>query len=228
MKTSFKAAGVALVAMATPAAAEIELSFYLGVQSVQESTLSGTLPGGAAVSRKVDWEGNPLENPFYYGGRLTWWNANNLGFGIEGTHAKAYASSGDLAALGLSRFELSDGHNIITLNVMKRFPSTFTNERFTPYVGGGVGVAIPHVDAQVIGATGRTYDYETTGIALRGIAGMKYSLNDKWALFGEYQATWSDNDITIKADPAVVGQTDGKVGTELVTHAINVGVSYCF
>jgi len=228
MFKSLKLAIAALFVMATPAAAEFELSFYMGLQGVQDSTGSGTLPGGAPFSRNIDWEGNSLDTPFYYGGRVTWWTQNNIGFGIEGTHAKAYASNADLAALGLSRFELSDGHNIITANIMKRFPDAFANSRFTPYVGAGLGIAIPHVDAQVIGATNRTFDYETTGFAARGIAGMKYALNDKWSLFGEYQATWSDNDITIDADPAVPGQTAGNLDTTLVTHAVNIGISYSF
>ena len=222
------ATAISLCLLTVPAAAEMEVSAYLGVQSVQESTASGTLPGGAPVNRKFDWEGNPLDAPIYYGARAIWWTPSNLGFGIEGTHTKAYASSADLAATGLSRFELSDGHNIFTANVMKRWPDAFKNDRFTPYVGAGVGVAIPHVDAQVVGASNRTYDYELTGPAVRGIAGMKYEFNERWAIFGEYQFTWSDNDITIDADPAVLGQTDGKISSELLTHAVNVGLSFSF
>ncbi len=227
MKNVVKTAAiVAASAIAAPAAAEVELSFYIGTQSVDGSTASGYLPGGAPVNRSVDWKGKPFESPFYYGGRAIWWMDNNIGFGIEGTHTKAYASQADMAAIGVSRLELSDGHNIITANVMKRWPGAFkATPKFTPYVGAGVGVAIPHVDVQVNGSGIRTFGYETTGPALRAIAGMKYDLTEKWALFGEYQATWSDNDITI--DPAL-GQLPGKLNTELVTHAVNVGVSYSF
>lgn len=227
MKNPLAAAGILVAAtLATPAAAELELSLYVGIQSVDNSTLSGTLPGGAPFSRSVDWAGKPLENPFYYGGRAIWWMDNNIGFGLEGTHAKAYASSADMAAIGVSRFELSDGHNILTANVMKRWPGAFAKTpRFTPYVGGGIGVAIPHVDALPIGSPVRTFGYETTGLALRGLAGLKYDLNEDWALFGEYQVTWSDNDITI--DP-VPGQLAGKANVELVTHAVNFGISYNF
>lgn len=226
MTRSLLAAPLALLGLAAPAAAELELSLYLGVQSVQEDDISGTLPGGVPVNRKVDWKGKPLDAPLYYGGRAIWWTANNIGFGIEGTHTKAYMSNGDRAALGLDRFELSDGHNIITANVMKRWPGAFVSHpSFTPYVGGGVGVAIPHVDAQVTGASNRTYDYETTGLALRGIAGMKYNINEKWALFGEYQFTWSDNDITVDGDPGV---SNGKIKADILTHAVNVGISYSF
>jgi len=217
-----------LVSLALPASAEFEISGYLGVQSVSESSGTGNLPDGTPINRTFDWEGNPLEMPIYYGGRVMWWTKNNVGFGIEGTHTKAYASDSDKAAIGVSRFELSDGHNIITANIMKRWPGAFTNARFTPYIGAGVGVAIPHVDAQVVGSNQRTHDFEYTGPAVRGIAGMKYDLNDRWAIFGEYQFTWSDNDITIDADPAVPGQGDGKLDTEILTHAVNIGLSYSF
>lgn len=223
-----KSACAALMLMSAPAWAEVELSLYLGVQSVQESTGTGTLPGGAAFSRRFDWEGRPLENPFYYGGRAMWWTQNNFGFGIEGTHAKAYSSVADMAAIGVSRLELSDGHNIITANVMKRWPDAFKGSKFTPYVGAGVGLAIPHVDIQVIGASNRTFDFEATGPAVRGIAGLKYDLNDRWALFSEYQITWSDNDITIDPDPTVPGQLPGSLDVELITHAVNFGFSYSF
>ncbi|NHQ75621.1 porin family protein [Roseovarius gahaiensis] len=227
MKNVIKIAAVAAAsAMAAPAAAEVELSFYIGTQSVDGSTASGYLPGGAPVSRSVDWKGKPFESPFYYGGRAIWWMDNNIGFGLEGTHSKAYASQADMAAIGVSRLELSDGHNIITANVMKRWPGAFkATPKFTPYVGAGVGVAIPHVDAQVNASGIRTFGYETTGLAVRAIAGLKYDLTEKWALFGEYQAVWSDNEITI--DPAP-GQLPGKLNTELLTHAVNVGVSYSF
>jgi len=174
-----KTALAALVMMAAPAAAEVELSLYLGWQGVSDSTGSGTLPGGAPFARKFNWDGKPFEAPLYYGGRAIWWTARDFGFGIEGTHTKAYASAADLAALGLSRLELSDGHNIITANVMKRWPEAFANSGFTPYLGGGVGIAVPHVDAQVIGAANRTFGYEATGLALRGIAGLKYDINER-------------------------------------------------
>ena len=221
------AATALAIGFAAPAAAEMELSFYLGVQELSDSNGSGFLPGGAPISRNFNWEGNSLEAPIYYGARAIWWTPDDLGFGIEGTHTKAYASGADRAAIGVSRFELSDGHNIITANVMKRWPGAIS-DRLTPYVGAGIGVAIPHVDAQVLGASNRTFDYEYTGPALRGIAGMKYDFNEDWAIFGEYQFTWSDNDITLDADPTVAGQTNGKLSTELLTHALNIGISYSF
>lgn len=227
MTRMMTAATALVLGLAAPAAAEMELSLYLGVQELSDSSGSGFLPGGAPISRSFNWEGNSLDAPIYYGARAIWWMPSDIGFGLEGTHTKAYASAADKAAIGVSRFELSDGHNIITANVMKRWPDAFA-AKLTPYVGVGVGVAIPHVDAQVLGSAQRTYDYEFTGPAIRGIAGMKYDFNENWAVFGEYQFTWSDNDITIDADPTVPGQLDGKLNTELLTHAINIGIAYSF
>ncbi len=225
MFRTFKTAAAAILLLATPAAAEIELSFYLGTQAVSDSDASGYLPDGRAFDRNVSWDGKSFDSPLYYGGRAMWWMSNDLGFGIEATHTKAYAGAADRQAIGVDRLEFTDGHNIVTANVMKRFPDAFAGTGFTPYAGAGIGVAVPHVDIKVAGASNRTHDYEMTGLALRGIAGMKYAINDTWSLFGEYQIVWSDNDATIDPDP---GQAPGKLRTELLTHALNIGVSYSF
>lgn len=228
MLRSFKSAIAALVLLASPAAAEMELSFYLGAQDVSDSTASGTLPGGAAFARSVSWKGKSFESPIYYGGRATYWLDSQWGFGIEGTHTKAYASAADMAAIGVGRLELSDGHNIITANAIKRWPGAFNSGMFTPYLGGGIGVAIPHVDIQPLGSPTRTYGYEQTGLAVRGIAGIKYDLTDRWALFTEYQFTYSDNEMTIDPNITIPGQLPGQLKTEILTHAVNFGISYSF
>lgn len=226
MLRNVKAAVAALILSTVPAAAELELSFYIGWQEVDGSTVSGTLPGGAPVNRNVSWDGDSFDAPYYYGGRAIWWTESNWGFGVEGTHAKAYASNADRAALGLTRFELSDGHNIFTINAMKRWPGSFGAGRLTPYLGGGIGIAVPHVDIAVIGAPTQTLGFEHTGFAVRGLAGLKYDVTEKWAIFGEYQFTWSDNDITV--DAFMPAQTPGSFKTEILTHAINFGISYSF
>lgn len=227
MRTALTSA-IALLTLAFPASAEVEISLYFGLQSVRESSADGNLPDGTPFDRDIDWKGRPFDAPIYYGGRVMWWNDNNFGFGIEGTHTKAIAPDDEAASIGLGRFELSDGHNVFTANVMRRWPDAFGGSNFTPYLGGGVGIAVPHVDATVLGASNRTFGFETTGFALRGIAGVKYDLTERWALFSEYQFTWSDNDITIDGDPLVPGQPDGELNTNLLTHALNFGVSLSF
>ncbi len=210
------AAAALTAAIAGPAAAEMELSIYSGVQEVPHSKLSGTYPAGGTFSRRIKWSGESFAAPPYYGARAMWWRPSNIGWGVEFTHAKAYASNADMTALGFTSLEFTDGHNLVTLNVMKRWPDRWGG--FTPYAGAGLGVAVPHVDATV-GAS-RTYGYQLTGPAARLTAGAKYDLNEKWAVFGEYQFTYSDNDVDLNGG--------GSMETTLITNALNFGLSYKF
>ena len=170
------------VGIGAPAAAEMELSLYGGSQSSPHSRVSGTYPGtGAQYNALIGWEGKSFAPPPYYGARVTWWRRPDLGFGVELTHAKVYAPVAERNAIGFDRMEFTDGHNILTVNVMKRW-----NDRFgpiTPYVGAGVGFALPHVDVSATNGH-RVLGYQMTGPAARAIAGAKYDLSDSWALFG--------------------------------------------
>lgn len=219
MKTALKctivAATAALALSSAPANAEMELSFYTGYQTLPHSDVTGTYPGGGAYYAFIGWEGKSFAPPPYYGARAMWWRDNNLGFGVELTHTKAYAPAAEMPA-GFSRLEFTDGHNILTANMMKRWPGKWN--KLTPYAGFGLGVAIPHVDVTV-GAS-RTYGYQMTGPALRLTAGAKYDLNDRWAMFGEYQFTASKNDATLDGG--------GTLKTRLLTNALNIGISYNF
>lgn len=206
------------VAGIVPASAEMELSIYGGSQSSPHSRVSGSYPGtGARYNALIGWEGKSFAPPPYYGARATWWRRPDLGFGIELTHAKTYAPDAERRALGFNRLEFTDGHNIVTFNVMKRWNDRFGS--FTPYVGAGIGLAIPHVD--VTSANGfRSFGYQVTGPAARLTAGAKYDLSDSWALFGEYQFTYSSNKASLPAG--------GSLNTDIITNAINVGVSFSF
>lgn len=207
-----------LALLASPAAAEFEFSLYGGSQSSPHSRVSGAFPGtGAPYNALIGWEGRSFDNPPYYGARVMWWNQSDLGFGVEFTHAKTYAPTAEHTALGFTSLEMTDGLNIVTLNVHKRWSDRFG--RFTPYVGAGIGVAIPHVD--VTSATGfRTFGYQLTGPAARLTAGASYDLTDNWALFTEYQFTYSSNSADLTGG--------GTLNTDIITNAINFGVSYRF
>jgi lipid A oxidase len=202
---------------AAPAAAEFELSVYTGVQTSPHSTVTGNDPGGAGdLDFTARWQGKSGEMPPYYGFRGTWWRSDTLGFGIEFNHAKVYADNETLEESGFSRLEFTDGLNLLTVNVFRRFPEAWST--FTPYVGGGVGVAIPHVDVQSPG--GKTFEYQLTGGAVQWVAGVSYPLTETWALFGEYKGSYSQN----KADLA----SGGTLETNIVTNALNLGVSLNF
>ena len=201
----------------TGAAQELELSFYGGMQSSPHSRMSGTRADTTPFSSFIGWEGKSFTMPPYYGARAMWWRDSGIGFGIELTHAKAYAPAAEMPA-GFTRLEFTDGHNIVTANVMKRWPGRWGKGKFTPYVGAGLGVAVPHVDITENG--NRTYGYQLTGPAAKLMAGVKYDFNHRWAVFGEYQFAWTEN----KAELAGGGSIEGRI----LTNALNVGLAVKF
>ena len=207
-------AAVAAVILATPAAAEMEVSFYLGTQSSPHSTIES--PFG---NQTVEWEGKSFEAPVYYGLRAIYWRESGWGYGVELTHAKAYASDADLASLGVDSLEFTDGHNIITANLHRRWEDQWWNGRLTPFVTAGIGVAVPHVDVQPTGGA-HTFGYQLTGPAARLGAGISLDLTDRIATYAEYQITYSDN----KADL----DSGGTLETSLITNALNFGLTYKF
>ncbi|KUF12570.1 outer membrane protein [Pseudoponticoccus marisrubri] len=209
----------ALIAgVAAPAAAEMEVSVYTGWQTAPHSRASGDYPGGGSYNALIGWEGRSGEMPPYYGLRGTWWRSETLGFGLEFTHTKVYAPEAERNALGFSSMEFTDGLNIITVNVMRRWPEHWGSA--TPYVGGGIGIAVPHVDVEHPASGSDTYEFQLTGPAARLTAGVSYPLNDRFSVFGEYQFTYSSNEAELDGG--------GSLSTDIKTNALNVGLSLKF
>jgi lipid A oxidase len=209
--------GMCAALLAAPAVAETELSFYTGIQEAPHSRVEGTDPGGVGpFSFLATWEGRSFEMPPHYGFRATWWKTERLGFGLDFNHLKVYADDATLLASGFSRLELTDGLNVLTANVWYRWPSPTRN--WVPYVGAGAGVAIPHVDVESAG--GKTFGYQLTGPAVQVVAGVKYNFNERWGVFGEYKGTYSVNEAELN--------NGGTLSTDIVTNALNIGVSFSF
>ncbi|QPM91252.1 outer membrane protein [Pseudooceanicola algae] len=213
------AAAVTLAAglAAAPALAEVELNFYSGYQTAPHSRINGTSPSTGGFSELIGWEGKSFSAPPYYGLRATWWRDGDWGFGAEFSHNKIYANADDMAAAGFERLEFTDGLNILTVNATRRWQDAWGG--FTPYVGGGVGVAIPHVEVTAVGGPS-TFGYQMTGPAARFTAGASYALNERWSVFGEYQFTWSDNSAELDGG--------GSLDTTIYTNALNVGLGFRF
>lgn len=217
LKHSLSAAAFSL--LAAPAIAESEFAFYLGGQSSPHSVVTGTDPGNAidaAPDFTAKWEGRSFEAPIYYGLRWTQWRNDTFGWGVEFTHSKVYSDEATRTDNGFSRLELTDGVNILTVNAYRRWQDQFAD--LTPYVGGGIGFAIPHVEVESAG--GSTIGYAITGGAVRWTAGASYALTDTWGVFAEYQGTYSQHDMEL--------DNGGALETALITNALNVGVSYAF
>lgn len=207
---------VMLLAATAPAIAEVELSFYGGVQTANPSDVS--VRGDSTIldgDFSVAWEGRSGDAPPYYGIRATKWRESGFGFGLDFAHNKIYPKPGELPP-GYTVLEMTDGLNTLTVNAYRRWPSAFG--QISPYVGGGLGVAIPHVE--VTNGTSETFGYQLTGPAATVIAGASYPINDRWSVFGEYKGTYSSNTADL--------DTGGTLETDVITNAVNLGVSFNF
>ncbi len=211
------AALAALILAPGLAAAEVELSFYGGVQGAPHSDV--TVRGDSAVADTdvtAGWEGNSFDAPPYYGLRATYWRPDNLGFGIDLNHTKVYADDSTLAETGYEKLEFTDGLNILTLNAYRRWPDAAYG--LTPYVGGGLGVAVPRVEVTDNGS--ETDEYQLTGPAVALMAGASYEITDRMSVFGEYKGTYSQNEADLTGG--------GTLESDIVTNALNLGVSFNF
>ena len=194
--------------------AEVELSFYGGMQSALPSdvVVSGdtVIPPG---TNNVAWEGKSFDAPPYYGIRATIWSSSEFGYGLDFTHNKIYP---EVLPADYDTLEFTDGLNTLTVNAYRRWENAIGD--LTPYVGGGLGLAIPHVE--VTNGTSETFGYQVTGPAATWIAGASYPINDKWLVFGEYKGTYSQNTADL--------DTGGTLETDVLTNAVNVGLSFRF
>lgn len=210
---------VSLLAAPTFVSAEVELSFYGGLQSAPASDIS--IRGDGVVPDQdfsQDWEGRSFEAPPYYGLRATRWQSPSFGLGIDFAHNKVYPTDGDLPA-GFSVLEFTDGLNTLTVNAYRRWNNAFGG--VSPYVGGGVGLSLPHVEVTYTdGAESETFGYQLTGPAATWIAGASMPISENWSVFGEYKGTFSSNTADL--------ETGGTLETDIFTNAVNLGVSFNF
>lgn len=207
-----------LLMMMLPGAAmaEVELSFYGGAQNSPHSVVS--VAGDTVIPDdefRMGWVGKSFSAPPYYGIRATVWKTPSFGYGLDFAHNKIYPQEGDLPA-GYETLEFTDGLNTLTINVYRRWENALGS--ISPYVGGGLGVAIPHVE--VIYGGSETFGYQVTGPAATWIAGASLPINDRWSVFGEYKGTFSMNTAEL--------ETGGTLKNDVVTNAVNLGLSFSF
>lgn len=201
---------VAMHLATEPAHTETELAFYGGMQAVRGRGFSD-----ANGDQVVDWQGRSLSAPPYYGVRLTQWSVTGWGYGVEVNHAKAYA---DVPAnYGYERLEFSDGLNLVTANLWRRWETA--QSRFVPYAGIGLGIAVPHVDVTPSGGA-HTFGYQLSGPVMQAVLGLRRDLSPQWSILTEVKVTWSRHDVEIDGT--------GRLGTDLFTGAINLGLSRRF
>jgi lipid A oxidase len=208
---------LALMSAPAMACAEVELSFYGGSQSAPHSVV--TVTGDPLIADEeftAGWEGLSFTAPPQYGIRATWWQDSNYGFGVELNHAKVYADDATRAANGYDVLEFTDGLNILTVNGFRRWQDAFAG--LTPYLGGGIGISVPHVEVTKNGSD--TFGYQLGGPAVAWMAGATYPINDRWSVFGEYKGTYSMNSVDL--------DSGGTLETNIITNSINIGVGLNF
>tara|TARA_R110002051_G_scaffold38640_1_gene81942 strand:- start:11660 stop:12316 length:657 start_codon:yes stop_codon:yes gene_type:complete len=194
----------------------IELSVYGGAQNAPHSVV--TVTGDSVIPDdefRMGWVGKSLSAPPYYGIRATVWKTPTFGYGLDFAHNKIYPQEGDLPA-GYDFLEFTDGLNTLTVNAYRRWNNALGD--ISPYVGGGLGISIPYVE--VVYGTSETFSYQVAGPAATWIAGASYPINDRWSVFGEYKGTYTQNIADL--------DTGGELKTDVVTNAVNVGLSFKF
>lgn len=204
-----------------PARAEVQIQVYGGINGNFKSDVS--LHGlGPTDTRSVSWDGKSFEMPPYWGVRAIYWldNMPGWGVGLEFTHAKAYAKLNGTAAGALyDKLEFTDGNNLVTANLLYRF-SRWSAYNIRPYAGFGIGVAIPHVEVDLVGPGPRTFEYQVAGFAGQGFVGLEVPFGANWSGFAEAKLSYSH------INGNLVG--GGHIKTDLWSPHFAVGLAYRF
>lgn len=204
----------ALCCLGASARAEVGIGLYGGWQAAARSDAS--VEGGAALpDRNLSgfWDAPSSAAPSQRGVRATWWPGRfggRLGFGVDVNRA----DGGAPGEPGPGRIEPADRLDVLTLNGLGRWPEVVGS--LTPYVGGGVGVALPRAGGEGAGA----WDDQTAGPAATLMAGASVPVGESWSVFGEYRGTYAVNRAELDGG--------GTLEAEVLTKAINLGVSFSF
>src|SRR5262249_37975755 len=154
-----------------------------GVTETQDNDLRLRLDGGTDLTfHKVRYRTRDWESPYYYGGRVGYFFRDQSSWGVvaEFLHAKMYLNTADTVLVTgtdagtrvnsrervgdrIEAFSLSHGLNLLTADLMYRWvlgdPRRTFLGRFRPYVGAGLGAAIPHVESTLAGRHFEEYQW---------------------------------------------------------------------
>jgi len=227
---------LAMVAGTNPAAAEFQIGAYGGISESFDSDVTLAQPNGTNLTLDdVPWDGKSFESPPYWGVRGIYWFDSSPSWGvmIDYNHAKIYSDLGatvkvkgirdGVALNGTDRvsntfdiLEFTDGLNQIYLGGTYRWQ----HERWTPYVGFGVGLSVPHVEVRRTGSSVKTFEYQVTGVAVEGLVGLEYRITPRVSAFGDYKLSFSSNDADLNGG--------GTLETDVWTNHFILGLSYRF
>ncbi len=226
---------------------EIALSAYGGKAWNSDADLRLKQPGGTDLKLSgVELDDKSFELPIYYGLRGTYWfppadaddetaRLGTWGLMLDFTHPKAIADEDQVVnqqgtrggapvsgsfpvSQSIESYELSHGHNLLTLNALHRWLPAGRRGWLQPYVGVGAGLAYPHVEAVVNGV--ETNGYQLAGWTAQGLAGVSADLTGSLSAFLEYKLNWADVDADLDGG--------GSIRQEIWTQQLLVGLTWRF
>ncbi len=152
-------------------------------------------------------------------------------FGYEVT--EWFSAEGQTGIMANSIHSITDStrHDAVFSNVpfLANVLFQLPHARFTPYIGGGIGVSTTVLDADEIEVNG-TFMHGSDAdavFAYQGFAGLRYRINQQMGVCLEYRYFWADP-AEWRADVAFGTDTD-KIrfgGTE--THTLSLAFEYHF
>lgn len=238
------AAALAVTLISSDARAQVAVSLYGGIAKTTKSDVALARPGGTDLKfAGASWTDESFQSPIYYGFRLSYWiggRTGRWGLALDFTHAKMYADLEDTVAVSgqlngspvngsqrlgdtFQALAFSHGHNLLTLNGIYRWFPTGERDgsflgRLQPYVGLGVGVAIPHVEANVDGTV--TDEYRVSGPAFEGRAGANFDVVRYLSAFAEYKLSYA----RIKGDLTGGGTIEAKPWTHQLVFGLSLNL----
>jgi lipid A oxidase len=227
----------ALLTAAQPARGELALTLLLGNSWVADSDLHVARGDTELTLESTAWETRSFEDPPYYDVRITWWSSRRpaWGIGLDLTHAQAHLDESEVVfARGqfagrplagplpvrdaVQQLSFSHGLNTVTVDVYHRWLAPrrqYRESRVALYLGGGAGLAVPHVEATVGGVP--TGEYQLGGPALRATLGLDVPIDDHVSLVGEGTLSWVDLDVDLAGG--------GSLAAELLVPQLTFGLS---
>lgn len=195
--------------MLFPLIAEADDSgFYAG--------FAGSLSG---ADTKFDHTGGQDKAEYDFGGGAIGFAGYKFAFGLR-TEVELGIRQNDVSNVNTSILDPDGGEtraDTAFVNVIYDFDNS---SKFTPYIGGGVGVA--HVSHGLVkSVAGDTVHDDYSAFAGQAIAGVSYRMNSKWDVFTDYRYIGTSKHST---------STAGGIGVESTysQQSINLGIKRRF
>lgn len=214
-------------------AAAIALAAPASAQSLQDAY--GFVYGGISFDGEADFDGDINGGPQTVD--IEYDNSGNIGFGVGATLAPQFRgeielnyTEQDVDRLAFSgngdadEVNLAGGIEITTL-LVNGFYDIETNSPFTPYIGGGIGVAF--VDQDAVYGPGIQLSDDDTVFAVQLVAGSSYDLTDSLALTGDVRYRRLFDIETDRLAPDGITNT-GLLEGDFDDFSVNVGLRFRF